>query len=111
MESFSSSTAKNPDGEIANIVDTTLPIETEAFTNEELQEVLKKMPNKKAAGLDGIAAEIWKTGRFNYILLDICNGILFRGEKPQEWSLSGIVAIPKKGDLSKASNYRGISVP
>jgi hypothetical protein len=41
--------SSNPDEEIDNIVDTTLPIETEAFTNGELQqEVVKKMPNKRA---------------------------------------------------------------
>ena len=103
-------TASNPDEEIENIFDNTLPIETGAFTNEELQKVLQKMSNGKAAGLDEIPAEVWKTGRFNNILLDICNGTLLRGEKPQEWSLSGIVPIPKKGDLSKATNYRGISL-
>ena len=87
-----------------------MPIETGAFTTEELQAVLRKVSNGKAAGLDEIPAEVWKSGSFNNILLDICNGTLLRGEKPQEWSLSGIVPIPKKGDLSKASNYRGISL-
>jgi hypothetical protein len=51
------------------------------------------MPNGKAAGLDGVYAEIWKTDRFNNILLDlfIGTGTLLRGEKPQERSLSGII--------------------
>ena len=68
------------------------------------------MANGKAPGLEEIPAEVWKTGRFNNILLEICNGVLLEGKKPQEWSLSGIVPIPKKGDLSKATNYRGISL-
>ena len=99
--------AINPDDEIEQVVDTTLPIETGAFTSEK---VLQKMSNGKAAGLDEIPAELWKTGRFNTLLLEICNGVLLRGEKPSEWSLSGIVPIPKKGDLSKATNYRRISL-
>ena len=102
--------ATNPDEEIQTINENTLPIETGAFTAEELQAVLRKLSNGKASGLDEIPAEVWKSGSFNNILLDICNGTLLRGEKPQEWSLSGIVPIPKKGDLSKASNYRGISL-
>ena len=89
-------TASNPDEELVNIVDATLPIETGPFTNDELQHVLKKMPNGKASGLDDIPAEVWKSGRFNNILLDICNGTLLKGQKPQEWSLSGIVPIPKR---------------
>ena len=103
-------TASNPDEELVNIVDATLPIETGPFTNDELQHVLKKMPNGKASGLDDIPAEVWKMGRFKNILLDICNGTLLKGQKPQEWSMSGIVPIPKKGNLSSANNYRGISL-
>lgn len=102
--------ATNPDDEIVNVVDDTLPIETGPFTIEELEKVLQRLPNGKAAGLDEIPVEVWKTGRFNTFLLEICNGVLLRGEKPSEWSLSGIVPIPKKGDLTKASNYRGISL-
>ena len=102
--------ASNLDEEMVNIVDTTLPIETGPFTNEELETILQKMPHGKAAGLDEVPAEVWKTGKFNQILLEICNDTLLEGRKPQEWSISGIVPIPKKGDLSRATNYRGISL-
>ena len=102
--------ASNLDEEMVNIVDTTLPIETGPFTNEELETIIQKMPHGKAAGLDEVPAEVWKTGRFNQILLEICNDTLLEGRKPQEWSISGIVPIPKKGDLSRATNYQGISL-
>ena len=102
--------ASNPDEEMVNMVNNTLPIETGPFTNEELHKVLQKRPHGKAAGLDKIPAEVWKTGKFNQILLDMCNDTLLEGRKPQEWSISGIVPITKKGDLSKANNYRGISL-
>ena len=102
--------ASNRDEEIEHIVETTLPTETGAFTNDELQKVLQKMSNGKATGINEIPAEVWKTGRFNNILLEIRNCTLLRGEKQCEWSVSGIIPIPKKGDLSKASLYRGISL-
>ena len=104
MNKMTGRTTSNPDEEIKKIAHTTLPIETGPFTNEELQNVLQKMPSRKAAGLDEVPAEVWKTGRFNNILIEICNGTLLDGKKPQEWSTSGIVPIPKKGDLSKATN-------
>ena len=70
------------------------------------------MSNGKTAGLDEIPAEVWKTGRFNSILLEICIGTVLRGETPCEWSVSGIciLPIPKQVDLSEVSNYRRISL-
>ena len=91
----------NPDEEIELIVETTLPIETGAFTNDELQKVFQKLSNGKAEGLDEIPAEVWKSSRFINILLEICNGTLLRGEKPCEWSVSGIIPIPKKATSAK----------
>ena len=73
--------SQHPDEEITKIVHTTLPIETGPFTNEELQKVLQKLPNEKATGLDEIPAEVWKTGRFNSTLLEICNGTILDGKK------------------------------
>ena len=43
------------------------------------------------------------------IILNFTNGLLLNNEK-QQWSISNIIPLPKKGDLSKASNYRGISL-
>ena len=33
---------------------------------------LKKLKNKKAAGLNGIPPEVWKTGKFKDLLLYYC---------------------------------------
>ena len=30
--------------------------------------------------------------------------------KPKQWSILNIISIPKKGDISLGSNYRGISL-
>ena len=39
-----------------------------------------------------------------------CNVALMSGEKPEQWSYSNIIPIPKSGNLSKPSNTRGISL-
>ena len=44
------------------------------------------------------------------IVLDFCNKALTKGEKPDHWSISNIIPLPKKGDLSDPKNYRGISL-
>ena len=44
------------------------------------------------------------------IVLDFCNSALHDGEIPDQWKLSNIVPVPKKGDLTKVDNYRGISL-
>ena len=38
-----------------------------------------------------------------------CNSVL-NGDKPDIWSHSGIIPIPKKGDLSNPQSYRGIAL-
>ena len=44
------------------------------------------------------------------ILLNFANRLLLNHDKPAQWSTSNIIRVPKKGDLSKAGNYRGISL-
>ena len=57
------------------IVDGQLDIKTEPFTMKELKEAISKTKNKKAAGLDGIPPEVWKTEHFNNELLTFCNKV------------------------------------
>ena len=42
---------------------------------QDLDTVLRKIKNKKAAGLDEIPSEVWKTWEFNDILLRHCNTV------------------------------------
>ena len=95
--------------DIQTIVHDELPINTDNFTSDELATCIKDLKNNKAAGLDGIPAEVWKSRILDNELLGFCNGTL-NGDKPSLWSESGIIPIPKKGDLSKPTNYRGISL-
>ena len=64
------------------------------FTQEELDSVLQKIKNRKAAGLDEIPPEVWKTRQFDDKLLRHCNAVYNQ----------------KKGDFGLAKNYRGITL-
>ena len=43
-------------------------------------------------------------------MLDFYNGALENGSFPDQWRNLLIVPVPKKGDLTKTRNYRGISL-
>ena len=57
------------------------------------------MKNGKAPGLDGLPPEFWKLKKMKKSLLKFCNATYY-----------GLTPIPKKGDLEKSDNYRGISL-
>ena len=92
------------------ISEATLPIKTTEFTSKELDEALQQTKVGGAVGLDSIPLELWKSPDFRPHLLHFCNRTLLYREKPKQWSLGGIIPIPKKGDLSQPSNYRGITL-
>ena len=74
MNHFQNLLGKSPivsDSTIEKVIEHELEIKTGPFNELELDLVLKKLKNKKAAGLDGIPPEIWKTGTFNNLLLYI----------------------------------------
>ena len=54
---------------ISRIISKQLNIKLGSFTQEELVSVLRKIKNRKAAGLDEIPPEVWKTRQFDDILL------------------------------------------
>ena len=93
----------------ASIIHEPLPINTDNITMEELVKSIKGFKNNKAHGLDNIPIEVWKTGALNQQLLDICNKT-FNGDRPNIWVKSGIIPLPKKGDLGDTGNYLGISL-
>ena len=95
--------------ESIRVVEGTLPINTEDFTKEELLTCIKSFKNGKAAGLDDIPVEVWKTEALTEPLLNVCNKT-FHGDKPKIWGKSGLKPLPKKGDLGNTGNYRGISL-
>ena len=85
---------------ITRIISKQLDIKLGPFTQEELDSILKKIKNRKAAGLDEIPLEVWKARQLDDILLRHCNAI-YNQNPIDRW---------KKGDLGLAKNYRGITL-
>ena len=69
----------------------------------------EKIKNGKAAGLDEIPPEVWKTRQFDDILLRHCNAV-YNQNPIDRWMKGCILPFPKKGDLGLAKNYRGITL-
>ena len=79
-----------------------LVIKLGRFT-QELDVVLTKIKNRKAAGLDEIPPEVWKTRKFDYSLLRYCNTV-FSQNTIERWTKACILPFPKKGDHGIAKN-------
>ena len=79
------------------------------FTQEELDSVPRKIKNRKAAGLDEIPPEVWKTRQFDDILLRHCNAV-YNQNPIDRWMKGCILPFSIKGDLGLAKNYRGITL-
>ena len=60
---------------ITRIISKQLDIKLGPFTQEELDSVLRKIKNRKAAGLDETPPEVWKTRQFDDIPLRHCNAV------------------------------------
>ena len=77
---------------------------------EEIDKAIKKLKNKKAAGLDGIHNEMIKTSSsfIKYPLEKLFNLILQSGTFPTSWSNGMITALHKSGNKDDPSNYRGV---
>ena len=94
---------------ITRIISKQLDIELGLFTKEELDSVLRKIKNRKAAGLDEIPPEVWKTRQFDDILLRLCNAV-YNQNPIDRWMKGCILPFPKKGELGLVKNYRGITL-
>ena len=91
-------------------VSDTLDIDTSPFTITELKSATKQLKGSKAFGPDNIPAIIWKDEKFHTLLLNLCNHTLSTSVSPRIWHKAQIIPLPKKGDLSLVTNYRGISL-
>ena len=94
---------------ITRIISKQLDIKLGPFTQEELDSVLRKIKNRKAAGLDEIPPEVWKTRQFDDILLRHCNAV-YNQNPIDRWIKGCILPFTKKGDLGLAKNYRDITL-
>ncbi|EYB90344.1 hypothetical protein Y032_0221g2564 [Ancylostoma ceylanicum] len=83
------------------------------WTIEEVRKVVKKMKVGKAAGPDGVPAEVWKSlGELGLQwLTTFFNNITWSARIPQAWRDNVIVPIfERKGGVMDCANYRGIKL-
>ena len=100
----------NADALPLNQVFEELNIPTYPFTLDELTKSIKLFSNNKSSGLDYIPTILWKDPTFLRLLLEFCNHTFEYHSPPSAWLTGGIIPVPKKGDLTLASNYRGITL-
>ena len=70
---------------------------------------MRKITNRKAAGLDEIPPEVWKTRQFDHILLRHYNAV-YNQNPIDRWIKGCILTFIKNGDFGFAKNYRGITL-
>jgi hypothetical protein len=94
-------------------VNDAVPFNFEAiFLPESFDKAIKELAKGKACGGSGIAAEafqalhewVWEPLRLLFLFCS-ANGVV-----PKSWTRARIHPVPKKGDLTKISNYRPISL-
>ena len=81
-------------------------------TLEETRDMIEKLKNHKAAGIDEIPAEVLKWGGKSITawLHEIILGVWESERAPAEWKQALIVPVFKSGDKALLDNYRGISL-
>ncbi|KAI8493041.1 hypothetical protein Bbelb_290450 [Branchiostoma belcheri] len=90
-----------------------LPILTSPPTLEETKLAIKQLKPKKAAGLDdGITVEALQGGADTIakMLHSFCAEVYTTLKPPEQWTTNVIIPLPKKGDLTQMTDYRGISL-
>nr|KAG5692145.1 hypothetical protein BaRGS_020693 [Batillaria attramentaria] len=89
-----------------------MPIDCDAPTKEEIRKAIKQLRNGKATGPDNIPAEALKADveTSTEMLYPLFRKIWEKEQIPQEWKEGHLIKLPKKGDLSSCSNYRGITL-
>ena len=83
------------------------------FSENEVANVIKKLKNNKACGIDLITNEFLKaaSNTFLSIFTDFFNLVLSSGKIPEDWAIGVIKPLYKnKGSTEDANNYRGITL-
>ena len=78
----------------------------------EVKWALGSITMNKASGGDGIPVELFQIPKDDAVnvLHSICQQIWKTQQRPQDWKRSGIIPIPKKGNVKEFSNYFTIAL-
>lgn len=81
-------------------------------SQNEVRIAVSRLKNNKAAGADGLPAELFKTGGEILIrrMHQLVRRIWLEERIPDDWNLSILCPVHKKGDKTVCANYRGISL-
>uniref|UniRef100_A0A336LYA8 CSON007526 protein n=1 Tax=Culicoides sonorensis TaxID=179676 RepID=A0A336LYA8_CULSO len=85
----------------------------EDFSESEIEQAVKMMKNRKAAGPDDLPAECWKKlGSVGVKFLTVMFNKMMKGAPmPDQWPKSYLIPLYKgKGDTSDCNNYRSIKL-
>ena len=94
---------------IAKIINSQPDIKLGQLTKEEHNVVLTKIKSRKGAGLNKIPPEVWKTKKFDDLLLRFCNDV-YKQNTIENCTKSCILPFPNKGDHGIPKNYWGITL-
>ena len=89
--------------------DRNFPFDTGAISRDEIIKALESAKNNKSVGIDEIPNEVLRLPELSVPLLYILNS-MFHAAVQQEMRISILVPLPKKGDISLLTNWRGISL-
>ena len=81
-------------------------------SQNEVKTAITRLKNNKAAGADGLPAELFKAGGDMLIrrMHQLVSQIWIEERIPDDWNLSILCPVHKKGDKTVCANYRGISL-
>ncbi|XP_037928856.1 uncharacterized protein LOC119663271 [Teleopsis dalmanni] len=87
-------------------------VEIPPHSHNEVCVAIQRLKNNKAAGADGLPAELFKAGGNMLIgcMHHLICRILLDESMPSDWNLSTLCPVLKKCDPTVCANYRGISL-
>ena len=105
-------TSKAPDVAlpVLQVHNGTLPVDEGHISLSEIATAASQLKTGKACGIDSIPSELLRLTNIQEILSLVLNQAFETAVVPEEWKVSGIVPILKKGDPSLCGNYRGIAL-
>ena len=89
-----------------------LDIESRTLTRDEIRIAIRQLRSGKAAGPDGIACEALKADIETTVdmLYPLLEKMWEVEEVTLDWKEGYLIKLPKKGDFSNCTNYRGITL-